>query len=264
MNLRFIADGPALLVSNRQRILAVADLHIGIEAELAARGWHVASRTGERLERLLSCIESSDPDLLLLLGDIKHNLPRTTVQEYRELPAFLDRVRKHVPIRVLPGNHDTAISRFIDPEEFLDRTGAVVDGTGYLHGHTMLSPSLRGRLVVAGHHHPLVSIRDQVGCALRSPAYLLAALDPSHLFTRSPGKNTAAREGRRPRGKTITRALLMPAFNECAGFDVTNIVLHPFSPVSRAIRAKSAEVILPDGTYIGPVSSLEDDAGAAA
>jgi hypothetical protein len=256
MNLQFVSDGPALLVRNRQRVLVVADLHIGIEADLAAHGWHLASRTGERLERLLGCLKKTRPDLLVLLGDVKHNLPKTTRQEYVELPAFLSAIRAAVPFRILPGNHDTGIARFLQEGELLAKDGAVIDGVGYIHGHTIPSPALAGRLIITGHHHPLVSVHDGVGCALRAPAYLLAGLDTGALF---PEKKERPKKIHKSRpGRYVTRMLCMPSFNECAGFDVVRIVRHPFSPISRAIRAESAEVFLTDGTYLGPVASLEE------
>ncbi|OPY37674.1 MAG: Calcineurin-like phosphoesterase [Methanoregula sp. PtaU1.Bin051] len=261
MKIQFVSEGPALLVRNKERILVAADLHIGIEADLAAHGWHVASRTNDRLLRLLSCVESESPDRVVLLGDVKHNLPRTTRQEYFELPGFLSAIRKTVPFHVVPGNHDTGIARFLQEGELLAKNGAVLDGFGYLHGHTLPSPDLAGRLIITGHHHPLVSIYDDVGCALKTPAYLLAGLNDSLLF-RETGKGLKQGQKQRRKGGG-TRALFMPAFNECAGFDIVSIIQHPFSPISRSIIAGSAEVLLSDGTYIGPVSSMEEPDAAA-
>ncbi len=40
MKLEFIRDGPALVIENTERLLIVADLHFGIEADLAAHGMH--------------------------------------------------------------------------------------------------------------------------------------------------------------------------------------------------------------------------------
>jgi len=48
----------------------------------------------------------------------------------------------------------------------------------------------------------------------------------------------------------------MPAFNEIAGYDILQIIKNPFSPVSRFMKKEEAEIILADGTYIGPVRSL--------
>ncbi len=51
----------------------------------------------------------------------------------------------------------------------------------------------------------------------------------------------------------------MPAFNELAGYDIFQMVKHPFSPLSRGMNVNAAEIILADGTYIGPLNSLEPD-----
>lgn len=251
MNLQFISDGPALLVENRQRLLVVADLHFGIESDLALHGWHFASRSAERFERVRACIVSTSPDLIVLLGDVKHSIPRATNQEYRELPEILSAMRDLVPIRVLPGNHDIGIERFLQDDELLPKNGTVLDGVGYIHGHMIPSRALLGHLIVSGHHHPMVSLYDEVGCSLRAPAYLLAEFDET-------GPQIERRDG----AWRATRVLFMPAFNECAGFDVLQIAKHPFSPLSRSIRGDVAEVFLTDGTYVGPVSSLEGDVAA--
>lgn len=245
MSLGFFDRGPALLVSNARRVLAVADLHLGIESDLARHGLHFRSRSRDRLERLVACIKDADPDLLLILGDLKHGVPFTSRQEFREIPEILERLRSLVPVRIVPGNHDTGIERFFESGEILPKEGALVDGTGYVHGHMYPDPSLAGRLIIAGHHHPLVSLRDEVGCAMRSPVYLFAPVDEQCL-------------GFPPGDREPTRILFMPAFNELSGYDLVRTVRDPFSPLSRCIRWDVAEVFLPDGTFIGPVSSLEE------
>ena len=248
MNLQFFEDGPALIVENKKRLLVVADLHFGIESDLALHGWHFASRSTERLRRVIACIQATSPDLLVLLGDVKHSIPRTTRQEYREIPDILAALREEVPIRVLPGNHDIGITRFLQKDELMPKDGAVIDGGAYMHGHTIPNPDLSGHLIISGHHHPMVSLHDEVGCSLRAPAYLLAELDQTEMFE---AKTNLAGEK--------TRVLFMPAFNECAGFDILRIIRHPFSPLSRSIRREGAEVFLADGTYVGLVSALEDN-----
>jgi len=260
MKIRFLSEGPALLVRNRSRTLAIADLHFGIEADLAAHGWHIASRSAGRLNRILSCIGETDPDKVVILGDFKHNLPQTTRQEYVELPGLLSAIRRAAPLLIVPGNHDTGLARFLEDGELGPKHGIVLDGTGYIHGHTVPAPELLGHLILAGHHHPLVAIRDEVGCALQAPAYVRAALDPRILALRrrkQPGTEADAA------GQEETRVLLMPAFNEIAGFDVLRILNHPFSPLSRALRKETAELFLTDGTYLGYARQLEEPDGPA-
>ncbi len=248
MNLEFISDGPALVIEGEERLLIVADLHFGIEADLAAHGLHFKSHSAERLERLLKTIDATDPDALILLGDIKHSIPLLTRQEYFEMPGILNDIRNRIPIRVFPGNHDVGIQRFLHDGELQPRDGAVIDGVGYLHGHTVPSPSLAGHLIVVGHHHPFVSLHDEVGCALQSPAYLRAEIDTGALGMKTPDVPEAC-----------ARVLFIPAFNELAGYDILKIARDPFSPLSRCMKKETAEIILSDGTYIGPLSLVEND-----
>jgi len=248
MKMEFIGEGPALVIEGEQRMLIVADLHFGIEADLAAHGLHFKSRSERRLERLHKVIDLTKPDELVLLGDIKHSIPSLTWQEYHEMPKILDSLRTRLPLHVFPGNHDIGIERFVRDGEIRPKDGAVLDGVGYLHGHMIPSPVLAGHLVVIGHHHPLLSLRDEVGCALQSPAYLRAGID-----TGDSGKEQSV--------KSIlpSRVLFMPSFNEIAGYDILQIIKKPFSPLSRLMKKEDTEIILSDGTYIGPLRALIPD-----
>ncbi len=319
MNLEFIESGPALLVSNTKDVLVIADLHLGIESNLARHGIHFKSRSRQRQQKAITCIRETDPDIVLLLGDVKHSIPQTTRQELRELPDLLSSLRGLSRLMLVPGNHDIGIERFLNEEELLPKEGALVDGTGYLHGHTYPDPSLQGHLIICGHHHPLVCLRDEVGCSLRAPAYLFANVG-EECFIRGtahcrmgeecgpvcgkplsdipPGgglkRKTAQRERPAPRSSSArsclpvgmvpnpqhyegmawpepplgtaagdhcrlgTRVLFMPAFNELSGFDVLKIAGSPTSPLSRCMNRESCEIYLADGTYIGPLSSVEE------
>ena len=248
MKLEFIRDGPALVIENTERLLIVADLHFGIEADLASHGMHFRSHSRERLERLMQTLDATKPDRLILLGDVKHSIPSLTRQEWAEIPGILDAIRQRIPVILFPGNHDVGIERFLLPGEIQPREGAVIDGVAYLHGHTYPAPGLAGHLLVTGHHHPQVSLRDQVGCSLVAPAFLRAAVDAPAL-----GLGTGEKTG-------PARALFVPAFNEIAGYDIVRIAKDPFSPISRSINREDAEVILADGTFIGPLAMLLDDA----
>jgi uncharacterized protein len=246
VTLRFLPEGPALVVENTERVLVIADLHIGIESDLDVHGIHIPSQTRGRLDRVLTCIEKGRPDLVILLGDVKHSVPLTTRQEYREIPALLQEIRSRAPLRVVPGNHDGGIERFLREGEMLPMRGALIDGVGYLHGHTYPDPALLGHLLVIGHHHPMVAIQDEVGCALRDRAYLLAAVDECCLGI-----------GGKEEGLTDpTRILVMPAFNEFTGYDLTKMRESTLGPLSKCMDFPNAEVFLTDGTYLGLLGCL--------
>ena len=245
--MEFIRDGPALIIENTERLLIVADLHFGIEADLAAHGMHFRSHSTQRLARLMQTLEATKPDRLVLLGDVKHSIPSLTRQEWAEIPGILDTIRHRIPILVFPGNHDIGIERFLLKGELQPKEGAVIDGVAYFHGHTYPAPELGGHLLVTGHHHPQVSLHDQVGCSLQAPAYLRATIDAAALGLKTPEENSTP------------RALFVPAFNEIPGYDIVRIARDPFSPISRCMKMEDAEVILADGSYIGPLSLLLED-----
>ncbi|MCX6692988.1 MAG: metallophosphoesterase [Methanomicrobiales archaeon] len=248
MEINFIPGGPAVLVKNELAVLVIADIHFGIEADLALHGIHITSRSKERSLRICRVVEEYRPDLLVLLGDVKHMVPHPSRQEFHEIPGVIDDLRALLPLKVTPGNHDGGIERFFHENEILPKDGAVIDEVGYLHGHTYPSPLLAGRLILAGHHHPYVTLKDEVGCALRGPAYLMGPLSDSCIGF--PPRKEDERE---------SRVLFVPAFNELSGFDLGKIAHAPFSPLSRCLDKTASEVYLADGTFLGPLSVVIGD-----
>ncbi|HJJ69131.1 MAG TPA: metallophosphoesterase [Methanocorpusculum sp.] len=247
MEPEFYPTGPAVGIERREKVLAIADPHFGVEADLHRKGLHFESRSALRLERLMEIIEESDPDYLVVLGDLKHMIPYVTRQEKAEMPQILRTIRRETEFRLAPGNHDTGLEHYLEKDELLPASGAVIDGTGYFHGHMIPDESLFGHLIVCGHHHPVVNLYDDVGCALRAtPGYLLAEVDTTAWTDVQP--------------ESPTRVLLVPAFYELAGgMDVRLIPGSKVSPIAKAIRPETGEVFLKDGTYVAPFTELRPD-----
>lgn len=253
MEIDFIDSGPAILVEEEIRILVVADLHMGIESDLRTHGIHFRSRGENRIKRLLDISRDTSPDIILLLGDIKHRVPGTSLQEFRELPGLFQSLRKSGEVLVSPGNHDPGIESFLRPSELLRPEGTVIDRNGYLHGHMHPDPGLTGSLIIAGHHHPVVSLRDEVGPAIRSPCYILGEL------RHAPGnanQDKGGDEETEPADQLSTRILFIPAFNEFAGYGIERTFRSPFSPLSRSLIVETAECLLPDGSYGGDLAGI--------
>ena len=275
---------PSLLVEDTKRRLIVADLHFGIESELNNKGIYIQNQARERKARLLALIKKTEPEHLIILGDVKHRVPGTSKQEFREIPFLFEEIRRYVPITVCLGNHDPGLEQFLYPHEIAPSTGTMLDGISYMHGHTRPSPDLFGTLIICGHHHPTIGLYDGIGIGLRTPCFVLAKLneriwdqstendektkrrrtnkdfekktdqqetDLKSKSSRDPEKNTSL-----PRDEKETRVLIMPAFNECVGYDLRQTMLRPFSPISRAIEKETAEVMLLDGTYAGDLKSM--------
>jgi len=250
---------PALIVQDTKRRLIIADLHFGIESELNSKGIYIQSQAKERKNRLLDLINRTKPEHLIILGDVKHRVPGTSRQEFRELPFLLADIRKHVPITICPGNHDPGFEQFLHPHEIAPPTGIMLDGTSYMHGHTRPAPELAGTLIICGHHHPTIGLYDGIGIGFRTPCFVLARLNESIW---KPEKEIQKQEENEFSDAIIskqtrdTRVLIMPAFNECVGYDLRQTIFKPFSPISRALEKETAEILLLDGSYAGDLQSM--------
>ncbi|HOJ96754.1 MAG TPA: metallophosphoesterase [Methanospirillum sp.] len=241
MNIDLYPAGPGVLVEEEQRILFLADIHMGIEHELQKYGFHIRSRGQERITRICDLITEASPDLLIMLGDIKHRVPGTSYQEFFELQHLFSSLRKRIPFIITPGNHDPGIEEFLKPDEIRKKEGSLIGSLGILHGHTHPDMDLMGHLLLCGHHHPVVSLPDQVGVALKTPCYVLGELD-SHMFSDTYDGSS-------------TRVLMVPSCNELTGYGIEKTFRSPFSPLSRSLIIETAEILLPDGTYAGELTS---------
>ncbi len=169
MDIQPVYGVPALRVDDTY---IIADLHIGVEAHLMKKGFHLVSRTEEMFNTIFET--SGGCDHLIVLGDVKDSVPGTSKQEYREIPDFFERLmRLFDNIDVVRGNHDTSIEDFL-PKGVRIRpsTGMRIDDVGYIHVHTWPSEDvMKCRTLVMAHEHPAVMFRDGVGKQTTEPCW---------------------------------------------------------------------------------------------
>ena len=251
-----IRGAPALVIkSARKRSLIVADLHLGIEGELASKGVSLPSQIPKVKERLLELIKRRRPDRLIFLGDVKHNVPIASWQEWRELPGFFEELTKLVHVEIIRGNHDGGLEGMVPRGVKIHGARGIVFGrrkrVGLMHGHTWPSPEvLNTKLLVVAHNHPAVEFRDELGGRTIEPVWLRAKLDASKF----PGRLQEQIEGELP------ELLVMPAFSELVGGAAVNrgIPKELIGPMFKAgvVKLDEAEAYLLDGTFLGEVRDL--------
>ena len=167
-----------LVYVRRLNAIVLADLHLGFEEEAARQGYYVPRIQLRRaLEVLRRGLEETGADWVIFAGDVKHSfsrLLRSEREELRELFGFLR--GRGVRVTVVRGNHDNylpIVAREYDVEivEELYRDGVLV-----IHGHRRPGDEYRGRVevVIMGHEHPSIRLRDKVGFIAKLPAFLVA------------------------------------------------------------------------------------------
>ena len=279
MSIERIQPYPALLLRRRsERVLVVADLHIGWEAPLTEKGVHVPSQTPKILEKILQLIKIRNPTCLIFLGDVKHAIAKVRMEEWRDIPDFFEDLEREVSdIRVVPGNHDGNLEPLLPKAvRILPSTGEVFGDIGLFHGHAWPAPELLGcRSLIMGHVHPMVVFRDPMGFRITRQVWVRAACNGDllmkslleHLGVKSnvnPSK--VLRDHFKVRFK-VSQLLIMPSFNEFLGGQPINkrkmgkgarsrIFIGPVLR-SGSINVDDAEAYLLDGTFLGTVDRLK-------
>ncbi len=254
-----IIEEPALIVSNTETSLVVADIHLGIEWDLYRSGINLPSQMEGRLDRILSYIQANSPDRIILLGDIKHNVPQVSWQEKDEIPRFLETLAKHAHVDIFPGNHDGGIELLFNRQKDIrvhSARGAVLDGVGYFHGHTWPAPELLGAShIIVAHNHPTIRFMDAFGYSITEPAWIRTKFNVDVLKSRYENldfEDTAQ--------WSDPELFIMPAFNElCGGIpfnESTQEDLLGPAFFSGGIELEASEVYLLDGTRLGLLGNI--------
>jgi putative SbcD/Mre11-related phosphoesterase len=240
-----IIDEPALLFKEK-KLLVIADLHIGIESELREKGLQVPSQTNMMEQRLISLLTTNTIRDIILLGDIKHNIPSSTIQERSDVNRFLNTIQTYGTLHVLPGNHDGNIDRLLPSTIQLHPSdGFVFEGIGFTHGHRKPNKDvMQCKQVVIGHTHPTVMLTDRLGYRTFEQCWLRSAPLSDKLIEKYPASRTL-------------QILVMPAFNPlCGGIAVNRDPL--LGPFRSLMDIDNAEVYLLDGSSLGKVKSLKE------
>lgn len=230
----FVTSERAMLVGNR---LIISDIHLGITLEIYKSGVSLPSQVKPLLERIHRLKKITKAKELVLLGDVKHNIPNITFQELREVPLFLS-LLDFDKITIVKGNHDGKIETLIPRsiEERIRIKKSVVAGDYLLtHGHRS---AVTKKNIIIGHNHPNVKFVDAIGNTYAEPAWIKSMI----------GKQ---------------RVIIMPAFNELAGSMIVNDAkasskgYKPFlGPVAKRMNRSRTKVFLLDSTDLGFLNDL--------
>jgi DNA ligase-associated metallophosphoesterase len=170
------ADEPLHLLPDRalfwpaESALIVADLHLGKAAGFRAHGIPVPSgSTAKDLDRLNALIWATQCKRLLILGDFYHS--RRGIDE--RLIESITKWRKSVSslsIQLIRGNHDRSSGR-AEPEWNFEEVDDSIDLPPFTLAH--FDTHAGTYPLLCGHVHPVVSVRDFDGSAVRAPCFVV-------------------------------------------------------------------------------------------
>jgi uncharacterized protein len=244
--------------------VVIGDVHIGLEAALAKKGVTVPDQTPHLRARVDALLRDNAADRLVVVGDLKETIHRSSSSDIARLRAFLRGMAARV--HLVPGNHDADLE-WLGIEEVVlhPATGIKVEDVALTHGHVWPSPDIMdARTLVTSHSHPMVGLRDELGKLHKEPCWVRGA------FTK------AARE-RYPTLPKGAQFVILPAFNELLGGTAINVAPRPPKPAPGAketpakeglgplmrnglLDLEKAKVYTLDGIEVGTVKSLRAQA----
>lgn len=274
--IRLLTPWPALLADIGEKILIVADLHIGLEYELSKAGVNIPYQTERIQGELLALCREHKPDRLVIAGDVKHGVPVTSFQEKRELPTLFEVLLSEVPrIDVTRGNHDGSIQDLATKGVEIHGSKGIILGEDFkiavFHGHAWPKPkALEANCLIAGHNHPTVILRTPLGIRMTQRAWVKGVAEPAKLAkafleqddVKYEGDPVAAFNDHYKTKMGGPEMILMPTFNDLLG----GLPVNGEAPQSllgpmlrrKAINIEDFEVYLLDGAYLGKVGFLRE------
>ncbi len=220
------------------KTLIVADLHIGYERELEDKGVNLPSQTNVIINEINEILSKNKYERLMINGDLKHNIPSGSWQEYKEIPELIDKLLEKVDeIHLVPGNHDGGIQKYLPNDVIIqDSSGHVFDDVGILHGHANPSEEvLNSDIIVTAHSHPTISMFDNLG--IREKIHCWVKIKIQYEDYKKD-------------------VILMPHFNHLMGGNSINENGY-LGPLLNNSKIKDEEIYLLDGTFLGKLKDLK-------
>lgn len=230
----FVTDHAAMKIG---KSLVIADLHIGIEHEIMKSGIRVR-QVDDLIERASDLLRITKTKSLVILGDLKHNVPMIRYEEKRSVPAFLEEVGKKARITIVPGNHDGSLKSLCPGNVKICKSSGILIGKyGLLHGHARPSEEVekKAKIIVTAHNHPLFMFKDSGGARFYRQVWV---------------------RGNSSDGKEM---VIMPAFSRLVGGAAFNKIKTGralMGPVAKKIDIRNAEIHMLDGTLIGRLGDI--------
>jgi len=139
-----------------RQALLVADLHWGKDEAFRSRGTHLPEGIlDEDLARLAECIDSSDTEIVYVLGDLIHHRDGMSRPVVDRVARW--RERHSVEMALIPGNHDRHFPEL--PAAWrIERLAETIDLGPFRLVHDPTEPDANDRYRLGGHIHPVLSL----------------------------------------------------------------------------------------------------------
>lgn len=264
MPIKFVTDYPAVLISDKKfgKLLAIADLHLGIEHELYNAGIIIAPQAEKFKEKIGKLLKMTKADTLVIVGDLKHKVPGISFRELKEIPKLIDYLTKKVHVILAKGNHDTELKDISENMEVYSSRGFKIGKYGFFHGHAWPEKSLLTcDYLFTAHIHPAIEFVDGFGFRMIEQAWVKGKLDKKMIRAKYKMKRNVKNKKRGDEKLGELKTIIIPPFNPLIGGAALNSkkkreYVGPLTK-SGAFNISKSEAFLLDGIPLGKVNKLK-------
>ncbi len=153
----------------------IADLHLGFEEEMSAKGVYLPPA---QLKRALEVLKKASKisKKLVIAGDLKHMFSRLGRMEHKDVLKFLDAADEMgFDLVLVRGNHDNYVRHLLQERGFDVVPQLDIGEVTVVHGHE--ERGIGADVIVMGHEHPSLAIRDNIGAVVKFPCFLRVPYD---------------------------------------------------------------------------------------
>jgi hypothetical protein len=251
MAIRFITDQPAAFIPEIST-LVIAEMHLGLEYELYKSGVFIPAQATQFEKTIDKLIRLTKAKTLVIVGDIKHKVPGSSIREDREIPRMLANISKKIKTILVKGNHDDRIEEIV-PEnvKIYSSRGFHIGKYGFFHGHAWPSKRLFAcDYLFMGHLHPAIEFRDSFGFRSVEQVWVRGRLDE---------EKVKKKFGVKKAGKLKT--VILPVFNKLlSGIGINRLAKEELiGPIlaNGFLDMNDSKVYLLDGTFLGRMKEIK-------
>lgn len=251
MPVRFITDQPAVFIPEI-KTLAIAEMHLGLEYELYKNGVFIPAQAPEFEKTIGKLVRLTKADTLVIVGDVKHKVPGSSIREDREIPKMLSNISEKIKTILVKGNHDDRIEEIV-PEnvKIYPSRGFRTGRYGFFHGHAWPSKRLYAcDYLFMGHIHPAIEFRDSFGFRAVEQVWVRGKLDKEKVKKKFDVKKTGE-----------LNVIILPVFNKLlSGIGINRLAQEELiGPIlaNSFLDMNSSKIYLLDGTFLGRMREIK-------
>ncbi len=148
------------LYLKKEKILAIGDLHIGLEEALQKQGFFIPRfDIDEVIKRLEKIFRKIKVEKIILIGDVKHEFGTISDQEWRDTLKVLDYLLEKGNVILIKGNHDTILGPISKKRDLEIKESYKVNEVLFVHGDKIINE--KAEVIVIGHEHPAISFKSR-------------------------------------------------------------------------------------------------------